>query len=300
MYENMMLRYFTSDESFPFYINYGEHTEEMRMHGHEDFYELVVVLEGSAVHVTENGKYRISKGDVFVIGKDLCHGYEEPDGLKICNIMFRPDTFITADHDIKQLPGFHALFLLEPRFSQDNALGSRMKLPPDAFAEVSNIIAEAVREYEGHAPGSRTLITACFLRIAVILSRLYGAENKRREIEGISLAAAYMESHSSEEIPMERLAEMSHYSQRHFIRLFSEIYEVAPHRYLTDIRIRRAASLLRDTRLDVSEISIRCGFSDPNYFSRIFRKYYGTSPLKYRNNEFMGELAGKQAFPVNE
>lgn len=289
MYENMRLCYFTSDESFPFYINYGEHTEDLKMHGHEDFYELVVVLEGKAMHCTGNDRYPISKGDVFVIGKDICHGYEDPDGLKICNIMFRPDTFIFADHDIKQLPGFHALFLLEPHFSQENGLGSRMKLPPDAFAEISAIIAGAVKEYNGKTPGSKTMITACFLRIAVILSRLYGNENKRREIEGISLAAAYMESHSSEEIPMEQLAELSHYSQRHFIRLFSEIYGVAPHRYLTDIRIRRAASLLRDTHLDITDVSLKCGFSDPNYFSRIFRKYYGTSPLKFRKNEFANE-----------
>ena len=85
---NMRLDYFTNDEGFPFFIQYGKHDDYMFMHGHEDFSELVIVLGGRAVHVVENERFEIKKGDVFVMNQGVCHGYDEAENLKICNIMF--------------------------------------------------------------------------------------------------------------------------------------------------------------------------------------------------------------------
>ena len=57
---------------------------------------------------------------------------------------------------------------------------------------------------------------------------------------------------------------------------------MTPQRYLLDVRIRHASSMLRDSTLNVTEIALRCGFDDSNYFSRIFRKYTGHSPSEFR------------------
>ena len=62
---NMWLNYFTKDDSFPFFIQYGGHEDTMFIHGHEDFSELVVVMDGTAEHIVENERFRIKKGDVL-------------------------------------------------------------------------------------------------------------------------------------------------------------------------------------------------------------------------------------------
>ncbi|MBQ4165586.1 MAG: helix-turn-helix transcriptional regulator, partial [Oscillospiraceae bacterium] len=49
------------------------------------------------------------------------------------------------------------------------------------------------------------------------------------------------------------------------------------------IRIRRACSLLRENTLSITEVALRCGFSDSNYFSRAFRKCCGMTPSQYRS-----------------
>jgi len=54
--------------------------------------------------------------------------------------------------------------------------------------------------------------------------------------------------------------------------------------YILNIRLRNALDLLKTTTLSVKEISTACGFSDPNYFSRIFKKSTGHTPQTYRNN----------------
>ena len=53
----MPLEAFTQDESFPFFIQYGEHEESMYLHGHDAYLELVIVLSGSATHIVDNERY---------------------------------------------------------------------------------------------------------------------------------------------------------------------------------------------------------------------------------------------------
>lgn len=52
--------------------------------------------------------------------------------------------------------------------------------------------------------------------------------------------------------------------------------------YLTRLRVQNALSLLRETLLSVAEIARRCGYDDPNYFSRLIRRHTGHSPLQFR------------------
>lgn len=279
------LNTFTNDDSFPFYIQYGNHDEQMFLHGHEDFSELVIVLSGSAVHVVgkdETERFEIKKGDVFVMNEGTYHGYENAKDLKICNIMFKTEHLIDETLDIRRLAGFHALFLLEPKYNNENGFKSRLKLTATAFSKVENLIEQAVEEYLGNAPGRKTIIHSLFLQIVVILSRLYGTNVHHKEIESISNAAAYIETNFMNDISISELLNVSHYSQRHFIRLFSATYSTTPQQYLLNIRIRHACSLLKDKAFSITEIATRCGFNDSNYFCRIFKKNIGVTPSAYR------------------
>ncbi len=282
--ENMWLHYFTNDESFPFFIQYGGHEDKMFMHDHVDFSELVIVLDGSADHVVENERYAVKKGDVFVMGQDINHGYINASHFRICNIMFRPDALLNGDFDIRQHAGFHALFLLEAQLNNAQGFSSRLKLSPSDFSELERLIDMTVDEYEASRPGKKTLLLAYFMQIVVKLSRLYDAPAKQREISGMADAAAFMENHYMEDITIEQVLEISHYSQRHFIRLFSAVYQTTPQKYLTGIRIRHACSLLRESSLPITEVALRCGFRDSNYFSRAFRKVNGITPSQYRSS----------------
>ncbi len=281
--EDMWLHYFTNDDSFPFFIQYGGHEVDMFMHGHADFSELVIVMDGSAEHVVENERFAIKKGDVFVMGSDICHGYDNVSNFRLCNIMFRPEALLNGDHDIKQHPGFHALFLLEAQLNNAQGFSSRLKLSPADFAELEHLLDATVEEYSSDRAGKKTLLLSLFMQIVVKLSRLYDAPAKQREISGMAEAAAFMENHYMEDITIEQVLEISHYSQRHFIRLFSAAYNTTPQKYLTNIRIRRACALLKESSLPITEIALRCGFSDSNYFSRAFRKANGITPTQYRN-----------------
>ena len=80
---DFFLNWFTQDETFPFFIQYGTHDEDLCLHTHADFSELVIVLSGTATHVVDGEEYPIRKGDVFVIRNNTAHGYKHPKNFHI-------------------------------------------------------------------------------------------------------------------------------------------------------------------------------------------------------------------------
>ena len=66
-------------------------------------------------------------------------------------------------------------------------------------------------------------------------------------------------------------------------RAFKEVLTQSPSDVIINLRMQKAEYLLKDKSLNISEISYACGFNDPKYFSRLFRKSFDCSPKEYRN-----------------
>lgn len=71
-------------------------------------------------------------------------------------------------------------------------------------------------------------------------------------------------------------------SQSHLSHLFKKECGISPMKFMLRLRIERAQLLLRDTPLKVCEIAYRLNFSDSSYFSRVFKRVTGMTPLEYR------------------
>lgn len=277
------LDWFTNDADFPFFIQYGEHEQDLYIHTHRDFNELVIVMEGSAVHVVNNEEYSIKKGDVFVVGNDTVHGYTAPENFHICNIMYRHKEMFSALPDIASNAGFQALFVLEPRITKDQSFQSRLKIRPENYQAVKVLLDDMIKEYEGNFECRKTLLISRFTQLAVMLSRFYSFDSSEKEHDIINIAKtiSYIENHYREPISIAKLAELSGYSERHFTRIFRNAYKCSPMEYIINLRISRACAFLQSSRLTVSEAAEKCGFDDVNYFSRLFKKKIGVSPSKY-------------------
>ena len=66
--------------------------------------------------------------------------------------------------------------------------------------------------------------------------------------------------------------------------VFRKVTGYSPIDYLLHVRLAKAAELLLKSELSIFEIASECGFTDSNYFSRQFRKYYNSSPRDYRKS----------------
>jgi transcriptional regulator GlxA family with amidase domain len=94
-----------------------------------------------------------------------------------------------------------------------------------------------------------------------------------------------MDAASHEEWPVPLLARVSGVSEAHFARSFKETFGVPPHRYLLTRRLERAAALLRDTDLPITEIAFQTGWNSLGTFGRTFRDVSGESPRELRARE---------------
>ncbi|MED4727647.1 response regulator [Aneurinibacillus migulanus] len=93
---------------------------------------------------------------------------------------------------------------------------------------------------------------------------------------------SYIKRHLAEELTLESLAELVHLHPQYVSRLFKQKAGLTLTDYIIQIRLEKARRLLAETELSMAQIGELCGFLDPNYFSRLFRKHEGETPTKYR------------------
>lgn len=95
-------------------------------------------------------------------------------------------------------------------------------------------------------------------------------------------AKLYMDGNFSEPIHLDRLSREACLSPYHFHRLFTRIYRLTPHQYLTRKRIEQARKCLAGNELSITEICNEVGFESIGSFSTLFKKEIGHAPIHYR------------------
>ncbi|WP_058308655.1 response regulator [Gracilibacillus massiliensis] len=99
----------------------------------------------------------------------------------------------------------------------------------------------------------------------------------------IERAKQFIKEHYQDQISLEDVSEYTDLSMNYLSNLFRETTGRTFSDYLTSIRIKMAKELLQENQASLKEISFEIGYRDPNYFSRVFKKYEGISPKQYQN-----------------
>ena len=102
------------------------------------------------------------------------------------------------------------------------------------------------------------------------------------ETDAVSLSIAYMKKHIDKKLLIDDLAKQCGISVSHYSRLFHQRTGSSPINYFNMLKIQASCQHLYFTDRSIKEIAIALGFDDQYYFSRLFTKLIGMSPLKYR------------------
>jgi len=92
----------------------------------------------------------------------------------------------------------------------------------------------------------------------------------------------YLERHYTEPISLLHAATALGYNYRYLSGMINGVFGTSFTRLLSEYRITYACELLRDTELDITDISSRCGFESIRNFNRVFRDFCGCTPREYR------------------
>ena len=92
----------------------------------------------------------------------------------------------------------------------------------------------------------------------------------------------YIEKHFRENISSKELSRRFGYDEAYFCRRFKSVTGLSPMIYIQILRLEYARRAIKNEKgVKISEISSSCGFSDPGYFARCFKKHYGMTPTEY-------------------
>lgn len=95
----------------------------------------------------------------------------------------------------------------------------------------------------------------------------------------------YIKNHLSEKLTIEALAKKVHLHPQYVSRLFKQQTNYSLSEYIISERLEKSKKLLLQTEYTITEIAGHCGFSDSNYFTRVFKKHEGVPPSEFRKNE---------------
>ena len=259
------------------------HDRSHQQHSH-DFEELVLILDGHGKHQVGREVYDISAGDVFVMLGETSHCYPEASKLSLINLLYDTGNLRLPRADLGALPGYHALFQVEPRLRQQQRFQNRLKLEMPELGRLIGLVTEMEAELRAKTPGSHFLATAHFMRVIGLLARAYMRmpAEKERPLHQISELLGHLEQHYAEPLTIDDLTKVARMSQSTLFRVFRHIMGRSPVDYLIRLRVGKAAQILRREPLRISEVSEAVGFFDSNYFSRQFRQVMGVGPREYR------------------
>ncbi|MGI9429823.1 MAG: helix-turn-helix domain-containing protein [Bythopirellula sp.] len=272
-------------DGFPIAVERRNPQQPFGLHAHE-FSELVLVTGGRGLHVTGEDSWQLGVGDVFVIGGSRPHDYLNMENLQLINVLFDQQELAFELQDLPSLPGYHALFHLEPAWRQRHDFKSRLRLSPADLRIAMGLIDELDEELEIRHTGFGFVTTAVFMQLVGFLSRCY---DRAKNVDSCALlriaqTITFVESNYTETVHLDKLVDMSQMSKRSFLRAFEAAIGCTPIAYVIQLRLARAAKLLRQTNDSITDIALSVGFNDSNYFARQFRKHFTVSPRAFRKH----------------
>lgn len=153
--------------------------------------------------------------------------------------------------------------------------------------EISTCLRNILREMERKNPGYEDICQAYteILTIRLMRSIAISPQAEAQVVSGNQQCATvkrYIDLHFKESLSLEQLAEEAHMNKYYLSHAFKQEYGISPINYLISRRIEESKYLLSETDLSMSQIAHILGFSSLSYFSQVFRKAHGTSPMDFR------------------
>ncbi len=157
---------------------------------------------------------------------------------------------------------------------------------------IFNIIAKELQLSSNQLPETKWNIYGHMLELAALIRRDLQTEalteNKnptmRHATTNIYSAIEYVQQNFADDIPLEKVAQLTGYKKSNFCKHFKNATNMSFHYYLNSYRISKACAMLGEYSTSINTIAEKVGFSEMKTFCRVFKKYTGMTPSEYRSS----------------
>lgn len=154
---------------------------------------------------------------------------------------------------------------------------------PQESDRLQALFQQLLHCWEQKAPGYRYQCNGILYEIFGICHACFGGT---MEPTKISAAVAYIQKNWNDpQLTVGKAAEQAYISEVYFRKLFHKETGLSPKRYIMDLRMQNATSLLDSGYFSLQEVAEQCGYTDYKYFSVEFRRYIGCTPSAYAGRQ---------------
>ncbi|MGW9529538.1 AraC family transcriptional regulator [Paenibacillus terrae] len=244
-------------------------------------FEIVLILEGRQETIMENNVYSVGVGDILIIPPGFKHVSQcaSPDGMYYFSTHFNID---------------------DPLFRQEMIKSNQLFFP--AGTETNMKLQKVVHSWIGMMQENGEYTTADRFRMQIVLFELFGIFSQMISTgmeptlspSSVQYAKAIMEAIQSRFKPyrndesaeptfrIEDVAASLGISPGYAQEVFRKVYGYSPRHYLSETKLHEAKVLIQQPNLPLNKVASLLGYSSLAHFSRQFKRWTGTSPLKYR------------------
>ena len=232
-------------------------------------YVFHIVTKGTAVFRIGDSRYSLKRGDAFIAFPAFPYYLDADDEFEYIYISFMGNGATS--------------YLLKCNITPQKPFYSD-------FDFLCTLFENAIRRI---TPFNSNLLTEAVLYYAL---SFFSNGDAKPETDEQKISSSifqnivdYVDYHYREsDISLGRLANIFSYTEKYLSSLFKKNMQIGFISYLNNLRIQYACELIQNGNMNLSEISVACGYSDYSYFSKVFKKITGHSPtdgLKYLKNQ---------------
>lgn len=238
-----------------------------RQRGQTPFTVLQYTVAGEGNLLYERRRYRLKAGDTMLVIVPHSHRYWLEDGGRW--------EFFWISMSGQEAVRIHRTI--------QAAFGPVLRLRPETVEHIAGCCLRLV-DGEGETPGAASAIA--YEAVGALFDDVFGSQSASSTTDEDAImrhVVEYIRANLDKPLTVPHLAEESGFSRAHFSRMFTNSEGVPPAEFVLHERMRHAGRLLSShSLLPVKEIAILTGFDDPNYFAKVFRRFFGTSPTEFR------------------
>lgn len=245
------------------------------LHSHS-FYEIYFLIKGSRTIVFEHNKVNIEPGSFVIIPPFVPH-LTEGGVFERVNIFFSPEYI-------------DKMFKSAPLFDDTGAY----TIDRNSFKIISKLLDDATNlpklNYANNFVNYDYTILTCFLNTILWyinnseLSPIaldFDAKKKKTDKEILKIVE-YINNNPDKKITLEHLCKTFFFTKSNLYKRFNSFISMPIGEYILLTKLNYAKKLLHTTQKSLEDVSFACGFSSSNYFSLIFKKKFGLSPMQFR------------------
>ncbi len=244
------------------------------LHTHTDAAELIFIEEGTCKYMVDHQKYEAKAGDLILLNSNILHGLSLTDEAY-------PKLYEIGISKL-QIKGLESLQIIDSKLCPLVSAKKRLPIIKDYIHMLASIAGD--QEYETIKEAGSSLTVSLLVYIhKLLLAESSASEGSQDYNLGLRIKE-FIDAHYLEDLKLADIAAALHVNAYYLSHTFKKIIGYSPIQYMIHRRIGEAQNLLINSDYSITEIALRCGYNNSNYFQVVFNSIVGMPPGKYRKS----------------